>query len=80
MEKKYTTQIQQFGRKIKKLRESNSLTQQELADRCEVDIRTIQRVERGDFGVGLHILFALAVAFDMPPNQLLKNIRIQEEK
>lgn len=64
----------------KKLRKNNSLTQQDLADKCEVDIRTIQRIERGDSGIGLHILFALSEAFELSPHQLLKSIKIDEGK
>lgn len=32
---------------VKKLRESNGLTQQELADKCRVTLRTIQNWENG---------------------------------
>lgn len=71
MEKTYTNEIKALGYRIKKLRELRSLTQQDLADRCEVDIRTVQRIERGDFGFGMHIFFALAEAFDVKPYQLL---------
>ena len=76
VEKIYLAQIKQFGRRIKRLREANLLSQQELAHRCEVDIRTIQRIERGDYGVGLHILLALASAFNLSPSQLLSGIKI----
>lgn len=41
------------------------MTQQALADLCDIDIRTIQRIEKGEFGVGLHIMYALAEAFDL---------------
>ena len=75
MEKNYTKQIVDVGLKVKKLRESKNLTQLELADKCEIDIRSIQRIERGEFGFGLHILFALATALDISPSDLLKNIK-----
>ncbi len=74
MEKLYTNEIKQLGLKVKEKRESKSYTQQDLADKCEVDIRTIQRIERGDSGIGLHILFALGKAFELPVHQLLKEI------
>lgn len=48
------------------------MTQQELSVLCDVDIRTIQRVESGQFGSGLHIVFALADAFKMHVSELLK--------
>ena len=37
------------------MREANYYTQQDLADKCEIDSRTIQRIETGDSGIGLHI-------------------------
>lgn len=74
MEIRYRSEVKKFGLKVKRLRKSYDLTQQELAYKCDVDIRTIQRIERGDSGVGLYILFALAEAFDMTIYQLLKGI------
>ena len=77
MEKTYEDQVKQFGLKVKKLRESQEMTQQNLADECEVDIRTIQRIERGDFGVGLYIIFSLSSAFQIQPHELLKGITLK---
>ena len=47
------------------------MTQQTLADLCELDIRTIQRIEVGEYGIGLHILYALADAFKMTASELI---------
>ena len=47
------------------------MTQQSLSDLCQVDIRTIQRVESGEFGSGLHIIYAIAEAFEMTAAELL---------
>ena len=72
MKKSYTLEIKELGVKVKKMREERSFTQQDLADMCEVDTRTIQRIERGDSGIGLHILFALSDAFGVSVSQLLE--------
>jgi transcriptional regulator with XRE-family HTH domain len=80
VEKAYTKQIKEFGQEIKRLRELKELTQQNLSDLCEIDIRTIQRIERGDSGIGLHILFALADAFEVQPFQLIKNIKLNKNE
>jgi transcriptional regulator with XRE-family HTH domain len=77
VEKKYQGEIKKFGLHIKKLRNAIPLTQQELADRCEVDIRTIQRIERGDYGLGLHIVLALAEAFETTPDLLFAGIHFK---
>lgn len=38
----------ELGRKIADLRKVKNLTQEELVDRCNVSVRTIQRIESGD--------------------------------
>lgn len=55
------------------MREDRGLTQQDLADKCDVDTRTIQRIERGDSGIGLHILFALSKALEVQTFELFLN-------
>jgi uncharacterized Tic20 family protein len=37
----------EIGRKIAELRQQRSLTQEELADRCHLNVRSIQRLEAG---------------------------------
>lgn len=49
------------------------MTQQTLADLSELDIRTIQRIEAGEYGIGLHTLFALADSLDIKASELLTN-------
>ena len=36
-----------LGKRISELRKINGLTQQELAEQCKVNIRTLQRIENG---------------------------------
>jgi transcriptional regulator with XRE-family HTH domain len=78
VEKSHEVQIKQFGARIKKLRAAALLSQQELADRSEIDIRTVQRIEKGEYGVGLHNLFALAAALCVKPEDLLKGIKVKD--
>lgn len=73
MQKAYTSEIKRLGKKIKKIRTAKKITQHTLAGLCEVDIRTIQRIEAGEFGMGLHILLALADALETNASDLLKN-------
>ncbi|WP_158861422.1 helix-turn-helix domain-containing protein [Lunatibacter salilacus] len=42
-----TTQPQ-LGQKILELRKANGLTQEELVERCNINVRTIQRIEAGE--------------------------------
>jgi transcriptional regulator with XRE-family HTH domain len=76
VQKGFSPQLKQFGAEIKRLREAKSLTQQELAYKCDVDIRTIQRIETGEYGIRIQILFALAVALELTPSELLAKIKL----
>lgn len=72
MEKTYSSEIKKLGKKIKKLRESKGMTQEALSGECDIDIRTIQRIEKGEYGFGMPILFALAEAFEISPSELVR--------
>ena len=37
-----------LGKKIAELRKSRGMTQEELVDRCNISVRTIQRIETGE--------------------------------
>jgi transcriptional regulator with XRE-family HTH domain len=54
----------ELGSKISELRNQINMTQQELADKCRVDIRTIQRIETGEVLPRKHTLKLLAQALD----------------
>lgn len=65
----------ELGKRIVALRKSKGLTQEELVDRCNINVRTIQRIEAGDvtprsFTIK-SILEALEVDSDtfFPPNK-----------
>ncbi|HEX8517890.1 MAG TPA: helix-turn-helix transcriptional regulator [Bacteroidia bacterium] len=80
MEKKFPAQIKEFGQKVKEIRMERGLTQEELGKEAGVDKRTIQRIERADFSIGLHIVFALAQVFNIKPYKLLLHIELPEKK
>jgi len=71
VEKKYSSELNQLGKQIQKLKESKKMTQQSLSDLCNIDIRTVQRIEKGEYGMGLHLLFAIADAFEIKKADLL---------
>jgi transcriptional regulator with XRE-family HTH domain len=51
--------------KIKSLRLSKGLTQQELADQCNISLRTIQRIENGDVKPSLYSLKKLSEVLEV---------------
>ncbi len=54
----------QLGLKIADLRQQKGLTQENLAERCEVSARTIQRIENGEVDPRAYTLHCLGEALD----------------
>ena len=47
------------------------MTQQSLSDFCDVDIRTIQRIEVGEQNVALTLIMAIADALEINLSELV---------
>lgn len=52
------------GKRIRKLRKQNGLTQEQLADLLGVALNTISRIEVGSRGISIDLAIELAVHFD----------------
>jgi uncharacterized Tic20 family protein/DNA-binding Xre family transcriptional regulator len=53
-----------LGVKVSELRQQKGLTQEQLAERCEVSPRTIQRIESGDVDPRAYTLHCLGTALE----------------
>jgi transcriptional regulator with XRE-family HTH domain len=60
-----------LGRRVRARRESQRLTQVQLADKIRVDDSTVRAIELGRRGASLETLFALAAALGTSPGALL---------
>lgn len=67
-----TQDLERFGKQVKKLRNAKEFTQQKLADECEVDISTIQRIEKGTLNIGLYLVYVIARALKVEPKELFE--------
>jgi transcriptional regulator with XRE-family HTH domain len=63
-----------IGQEIKDLRRRQGLTQSALASMCDVDIRTIQRIERGEFNMSFRILFAIGNSLGIRLSEFMRDI------
>ena len=54
----------ELGMKVSELRQQKGLTQEQLAERCEVSTRTVQRIESGEVDPRLFTLTNLGEALD----------------
>ncbi len=70
----------QLGQNIKKLREENAWTQEELAERAELHISYIGQIERGLRYPSLKVLFKIADALEVKISDLFKGIDAKKNK
>ncbi|MGE8339401.1 MAG: helix-turn-helix domain-containing protein [Flavobacterium sp.] len=75
MEKnKYELEIVRLGILIKELRQKESITQEQLSTLCNVDVRTIQRIEKGEQNISISLLFSIADALKIESAALISKI------
>jgi transcriptional regulator with XRE-family HTH domain len=75
----YKKQMRQFGAEVKRLRLEKEFTQEELASRSDVDVRTIQRIEAGGMGpkgIPLNLVFSIVGALEISLLELMANIKV----
>lgn len=63
----------QLGKRISELRLGKGLTQQDLAEKCNLNVRTIQRIEAGEVAPRMYTLNLLTTPLAMDLNALNQN-------
>jgi transcriptional regulator with XRE-family HTH domain len=66
---------EQLGRNLRRLRTAAGLTQMELANRSEMDMAEISRLERGQRTPRLDTMVRVAEALDLTIEDLVAGIR-----
>lgn len=61
-----------FGRAIKAFRAEHGISQEDLADNCEMSRAQLSKVESGQTDLRLTSLFRLAEGLDVTPAELIK--------
>lgn len=70
----------ELGRKISELRKAKGLTQEELVEKCNLNVRTIQRIEAGEVTPRSYTVKALFEALDYKWEELKSNLIDTETK
>lgn len=70
--KKIDIELKKIGQRIKELRVEKKLTQSSLASLCDIDVRTIQLIEKGSMNMSLKVFFALSEALEVSPEELFR--------
>lgn len=63
--------LDRFGRHLKSLREAKGLSQEKLANLCDVTISQISRIERGQVNTTISTLEVLAKALEISRSELM---------
>ena len=60
----------ELGKKINEIRTNKGITQKDLSESCQIDIRTIQRIEAGEVYPRASTIRLIAKALDIDPQEL----------
>ena len=64
----------EFGRRVRLRREELELSQEKLAERCELHWTYIGQVERGQRNLSLHNIVRIAKGLDSDPGELVRGL------
>jgi len=62
--------IKAFGKRLKEIRKSKDVSQEELAYRCDLELSQIGRIERGVINTSISNVFLIAKALKVEPKDL----------
>ena len=69
-----TNITERFGQRLRGLRQRANLSQEEFAEKCDLDRTYISGIERGKRNVGLRNIEAIAHALNMTISELLRGV------
>lgn len=72
MKEKHQKYFQELGRNLRKLRKQKGYSQQELANRCDVDRAKISTIETGKEDFVFTTLLEIAGALEIDPKEILE--------
>lgn len=65
---------------VRRLRGQREMTQEALAERADLSLRYLQRIEAGGVHMGIGVLVAMAEALDVAPGDLLRPAKLPPVK
>jgi transcriptional regulator with XRE-family HTH domain len=76
---KFDAFLNDLGKRIKRFRIEKKLTQSGLASLIDVDIRTIQRIEKGEMNLSIKLLLGLSAVLEKPVSLLIGEIQRNDD-
>ena len=74
MEPPRSNASERVGRMVRELRSKASMSRTKLAERAQVDVRHLSRIEAGRGNPTLFLLIQLATALDVKPESFVKGL------
>jgi transcriptional regulator with XRE-family HTH domain len=68
-----------FGRRLKQLRETKGVTQEQLAEAVGIQVRQVNRIEHGKSGTYFDIVDSMAEFLDVSLEEILDFSKISKE-
>lgn len=68
------------GQLLLQLRQERGVSQQELADNCNIERAYVSRLERGLFQPTITIVFRIADYFEISPGELINKLDILQKR
>ena len=72
MKEKFQDKYKKLGLNIAYYRKLCGLTQEQLAERLDLDRTTVSKIELATVGVSLDVIFEMAEVFEIPPEKLIE--------
>lgn len=69
---KYNSNIKNVGSKLKEIRQQKSISQEQLANMCDIEISQISRIERGIINTSIGNIFMLVEKLVIEPKELFE--------
>jgi len=67
--------LKQFGTRIKQLRHEQHISQEELAEKCDLHRTYVGGIERGERNPSLKNIYKIASAFQIELEELFKDVK-----
>ena len=80
MRRTVASALRRLAANMRMLRASRGVTQQQLADVVDMDVRHLQRIERGEVDVSLTLFLAIAEGLAVAPQALLRPAQLKPPK
>ena len=76
MKDKYYVQYRDLGLSVSYFRKARGLTQQQLAEKMDINYETISRIETANTGISTDMLFELGKALEISLGELFNHAKL----